>query len=172
MYVRLSKRHIIATLVAFAILGAIGSTAMQAQTQPSPNAILLAKQIIQLKGINGIIDPIARGVVEKVKSTIMQTNFMYQKDINEITVQLHKEFDGRSSELVDHTAELYASRFSEAELKQILTFYQSPLGQKMIVEEPKVLDEGLQEANGWADNLSIDIMARLRDEMKKRGHDI
>ena len=172
MYVRFSKRHVIATLVAFAIIGAVGSTSVQAQTQPSPNAILLAKQIIQLKGINGIMDPIARGVVEKVKSTVMQTNFMYQKDINEITVQLHKEFDGRSSELIDHTAQLYASRFAEAELKQILTFYQSPLGQKMIVEEPKILDETMQGASAWADNLSVDIMTRLREEMKKRGHDI
>jgi uncharacterized protein len=172
MYVRFSKRHVIATLVAFAILGAVGPAAVQAQTEPSPNAILLAKQIIQLKGINGIMDPIARGVVEKVKSVVMQTNFMFQKDINEITVQLHKEFDGRSSELIDHAAELYASRFTEAELKQILTFYQSPLGQKMIVEEPKILDESLQQANGWADKLSGDIMVRMREEMKKRGHDI
>ena len=74
----------------------------------------------------------------------MQTNFMFQKDINEISMQLHKEFDGRSSELVDHTAQLYASRFSEPELKQILTFYQSQLGQKMIAEEPKVIDQSLQ----------------------------
>ena len=48
----------------------------------------------------------------------------------------------------------------------------APLGHKMIVEEPKILDEGLQQANGWADKLSGDIMVRLRDEMKKRGHDI
>jgi hypothetical protein len=170
MYVRFSKRHVIAALAAFAILGLAGPAA--AQTQPSPNALLIAKQIIQLKGVNSLMDPISRGVVEKVKNLVMQTNFMFQKDINEITVQLHKEFDGRSSELIDHAAELYASRFTEAELKQILTFYQSPLGQKMIVEEPKILDESLQQANGWADKLSGDIMVRMREEMKKRGHDI
>jgi uncharacterized protein len=170
MYVRFSKCHVIAVLAAFAILGLAGPVA--AQAQPSPNAVLIAKQIIQLKGVNNIMDPIARGVVEKVKSVVMQTNFMFQKDINEITVQLHKEFDVRSSELIDHAAQLYAARFSESELKQVLTFYQSPLGQKMLVEEPKILDESLQEANGWADKLSGDIMGRMREEMKKRGHDI
>jgi len=170
MYVRFSKRLVIAALAAFAILGLAGPAA--AQAQPSPNALLIAKQIIQLKGVNNIMDPIARGVVEKVKSVVMQTNFMFQKDINEITVQLHKEFDGRSSELIDRTAQLYASGFTEPELKQVLTFYQSPLGQKMLVEEPKILDESLQQANAWADNLSVDIMSRLREEMKKRGHDI
>jgi hypothetical protein len=170
MYVRFSKRHVIAALAAFVTFGVAGPAA--AQAQPSPNAILIAKQIVQLKGVDNIMNPVARGVVEKVKESIMQTNFMFQKDINEITVQLHKEFDGRSSELIDHTAELYASHFTEPELKQILTYYQSPLGQKMIVEEPKILDESLQQANGWADKLSGDVMNRMRAEMKKRGHDI
>ena len=81
---------------------------------------MIAKQIVKLKGVDGIMDPIARGVVEKVKNVVMQTNFMFQKDINEITDQLHKEFDGRSGELVDVAAGLYASRFTEPELKQIL----------------------------------------------------
>jgi hypothetical protein len=170
MYVRFSKRHVIAALVAFVTFGVAGPAA--AQAQPSPNALLIAKQIIQLKGVDNIMNPIARGVVEKVKSVVMQTNFMYQKDINEITTQLHQEFDGRSTELVDQTALLYAARFTEPELKQILTFYQSPLGQKMIVEEPKILDDSMQQVNGWADNLSVDIMAKMRTEMKKRGHDI
>jgi hypothetical protein len=153
-------------------LGVVGPVAAQAPAQVSPNALLIAKQIVQLKGVSSVMDPIARGVVEKVKSTVMQTNFMYQKDINEITVQLHKEFDARSSELVDQTSQLYASRFTEPELKEILTFYQSPLGQKMIAEEPKIMDQSLQQVSGWADNLSIDILARMREEMKKRGHDI
>ena len=170
MYVRFSKRHVIAALTAFATLGLVGPAA--AQAQPSPNALLIAKQIIQLKGVNNIMDPIPRGVVEKIKSVVMQTNFVFQRDINDITVQLHKEFDGRSSELIDQTAQLYATRFTESELKQLLTFYQSPLGQKMLVEEPNILDESLRQASAWADNLSVAVMARLREEMKKRGHDI
>ena len=42
----------------------------------------------------------------------------------------------------------------------------------MIVEEPKIVDESLRQADGWANNLSIDVMAKMRSEMKKRGHDI
>jgi|SRR5579862_268468 len=169
MISRPAMRYVMAALVA---LTAIGIAVPAVAQTPSPGAILIAKQIVQLKGVNNMMDPIARGVVEKVKSVVMQTNFMFQKDINEITVELHKEFDGRSAELVDLTARLYASKFTEPELKQILIFYQSPVGQKMIVEEPKVIDDSLQQANGWADNLSVDIMAKMRSEMKKRGHDI
>jgi hypothetical protein len=158
-----------AALIALTAIGIAGPAAAQ---NPSPGAMLIAKQIVQLKRVDAMMDPIARGVVEKVKDTVMQTNFMFQKDINEITVQLHKEFDGRSAELVDVAARNYALRFSEPELKQILAFYQSPVGQKMIVEEPQIIDDSLKQAGGWADDLSVDVMTKMRSEMKKRGHDI
>jgi uncharacterized protein len=169
MIAHLAMRNVVAVLVALTAFGIAGPAAAQT---PSPGAMLIAKQIVQLKGVESIMGPIARGVVEKVKNSVMQTNFMFQKDIDEITGQLHKEFDGRSAELVDATARNYALRFSEPELKQILTFYQSSVGQKMIVQEPQIIDESLKQADGWADNLSVDVMAKLRSEMKKRGHDI
>ena len=84
----------------------------------------------------------------------MQTNFMWAKDINEVAARCTRNSTAASSELVDATARIYASHFTEAELKQILTFYQSPVGQKMIVEEPKALDESMADAGKWADNLS------------------
>jgi uncharacterized protein len=169
MIARFAMRNVVAALVALTAFGVAGPAASQS---PTPGALLIAKQIVQLKGVDKMMDPIARGIVEKVKNVVMQTNFMFQKDINEVTDQLHKEFDGRSAELVDITARNYASRFSEPELKQILTFYQSPVGQKMIVQEPQIIDESLKQADGWADNLSVDVMAKMRSELKKRGHDI
>ena len=143
MIARLSLRHVCCGKPGWPRMSRLprSATAVPAQSQqPSANAILIAKQIVQLKGVQQMMDPIARGVVEKVKNVVMQTNFMWAKDINEVTAQMHKEFDGRSSEMVDTAARAYASHFTEPELKQILTFYQSPVGQKMIVEEPKAIE--------------------------------
>src|SRR5579864_2078990 len=131
-----SMRHFVAAMIALAAIAATAPAPAQNQ-QPSASAVLIAKQIVQLKGVKQIVDPIAIGVVEKVKGIVMQQSFMWQKDINEVAAQLHKEFDGRSGEMVDSMARSYASHFTEPELKQILAFYQSPVGQKMIVEEPK-----------------------------------
>ncbi len=73
---------------------------------------------------------------------------------------------------MDASARIYASHFTEAELKQILAFYQSPVGRRMVVEEPKALDESMANAGNWGDNLSDEVIAKMRDEMKKRGHDL
>jgi uncharacterized protein len=173
MIARLPLRHVVAAIIALVAIAIVKpATAQAPAAKPTPGAMLLAKQIVELKGVKQMMDPVAIGVVEKVKSVIMQQNFMFQKDINEVTDQLHKEFDSRSNELVDTAARAYATHFTEPELKQILTFYQSPVGQKMIVEEPKAIEESMRDTAAWADDLSVDVMNRMRAEMKKRGHDI
>ena len=98
--------------------------------QPSPAAILLAKQIVELKGVKDVFEPLVRGVVIKTKNMFMQTNFMWAKDLNEVAVIVEKQYDSAVSELVDATARIYASHFTEQELRDLLTFYQSPLGRK------------------------------------------
>jgi hypothetical protein len=164
-------RCAIAALFALAVIGPRPAAA-QAAVQPSPASILLAKQIIELKDVRNIFQPLVRGVVAKTRDMFMQTNFMWAKDLNECAVIVEKQFDPRLNEVLDNTARIYASHFTEAELKELLTFYQSPLGKKMVAEEPKALDESMASAGKWADNLSLAVIDSMRVEMKKRGHDL
>ncbi len=165
-------RYLIAALVALAMLGTAQRASAQSAPPPSPGAILLARQILDIKHAKDIYRPLIRGVIVKTRDTFMQTNFMWANDLNEIAANLQKRYDPRVDELMDQAARIYATHFTEPELKQLLTFYQSPIGQKAIVEEPKVLDESMTNAANWADNLSLEVIDSMRAEMKKRGHDI
>jgi hypothetical protein len=69
-------------------------------------------------------------------------------------------------------AKRYAEHFTEAELNQVYTFYNSPLGAKLIKAEPEILDESMKYASDWADKLAQEVMTKMRDEMHKRGHDL
>src|SRR5271155_898184 len=143
-------RYVLVGLLAVAVAG-VATRPAAAAANPSPAAILIAKQIAQLKDVRALFDPLVRGVVDKVKNQFMQTNFMFAKDLNEIAANLQKEYAARAGELVDMTARIYAEHFTEAELKDVLAFYQSPVGRKMIVEEPKVVDESITRAGQWGD---------------------
>lgn len=167
-----SRRYRLLVLLALVLIGLSAPLQAQAPAQPSPAAVLIAKRIIVLKGVDKLFDPLVRGVVKKVRDQFMQTNFMWANDLNQVEAKLETQYAPRSSELVDSSARIYASHFTEAELKQILAFYQSPVGRKVIVEEPKALDESLAHAGAWGDNLSEEVIAKMRDEMKKRGHDL
>lgn len=171
MFASLLARRAGVALFALAVIGAATPVAAE-NPPPSPAAILIAKQIVEIKGVKQLFDPLVRGMVEKAKNMFMQTNFMLAKDLNESAAAVHKEFDPRVNELLDQTARIYAGYFTEPELKSLLAFYQSPLGQKVVVEEPKVLDQAVAFAGRWAEGLSDGVVARMRAEMKKRGHDL
>ena len=170
-------RYAAAALIIFAFAGAAGRAAAQgaapnAAHQPSPASIAIAKQILQAKHADSIFEPLIRGVVIKTRDFFMQTNLMWGKDLNEVADELIKQYSARTSELLNDAARIYASHFTEPVLKQLLTFYQSPLGQKTINEEPKAVDESMAMASSWADKLSEEVVDKMRAEMKKRGHDI
>jgi hypothetical protein len=169
--------YAMAALIALALAGTAGQASAQgaasnAVHEPSQAAVLLAKQILEAKHADKIFEPLIRGVVIKTRDFFMQTNFMWGKDLNEVADNLIKQYSVRSGELMNDAARIYASHFTEAELKQLLAFYQSPLGQKVIAEEPKTADESMAMAGSWADKLSEVVMSKMRAEMKKRGHDI
>jgi hypothetical protein len=170
-------RYAMAALIAFALAAMAGPAAAQGAApnvahQPSQAAIQMAKQILETKHADAIFDPLVRGVVVKTRDFFMQTNFMWSKDLNEVTDVLIKQYSTRTAELMNDAARIYASHFTEPELKQLLTFYQSPLGQKVIAEEPKAADESMSSAATWADKLSEEVINKMRAEMKKRGHDM
>jgi len=173
MIARLSARHALAAFVTLVLIAIAEPAFAQAPAQrPSPAAVLIAKQILEIKGVGVMYQPLVRGVIEKAKNQFMQTNFMLAKDLNEVAAKLERDYAVKVNELVDESARIYASHFTEVELKELLTFYQSPLGRKVIVEEPKALDESMASAGEFGQRLSDEVIPKMREEMKKRGHDI
>jgi hypothetical protein len=76
----------------------------------------------------------------------------------------------RLSELSGQVAKIYAEHFTEQELKDLLAFYKSPLGKKLLTEQPKVADASLRFAQDWANKLSDEVVEKMRAELKKKGH--
>jgi hypothetical protein len=159
-----------ATLLAFALV-AIVATA-QAQQKPSPAAIKLAQEILDLKNAAALFKPMVPGVIERVKGMLSQTNMNLRKDLDEVAANLNKVYAPRTAEMMNEFANAYASRFSEAELKELVTFYRSPTGKKSIVIEPQIFEAVLSGLQTWQDDFAEEVIGRFRVEMKKRGHDL
>jgi len=166
-----AARRTCATLFAFGLALTVGIVTADAQ-QPSPSAIATAKEVITAKGAAALYSPLVSGVIERTKLILLQTNPMLGKDLNEVAAKLHADYAPRSAEILNEVAKVYASRFTEQELKDTLAFYKSPLGRKLITEEPAILDQSMKTAQTWADNLAQEVIGKMRVEMKKRGHDI
>lgn len=162
-------RLVLAAAVAFTCLGVTGTARAQ---QPTPAALALAKELVVLKGGTAMFDPLIPGVIERAKETFVPTNPQLMGPLNQVAAQLNKEYAAKRADVITEVSKIYAEHFTEAELKEILAFYKTPAGRKMVTEEPKVIDQSLKAAQAWAVRFSDVVLQRFRVEMKKKGYDL
>ncbi len=146
--------------------------AAQQPKPPSPAAIAAAKEILALKNAHAMYANAVPGVVQQTKDALLQTNLNYQKDLNEVAVIVAQKLAGRENEIGDGMAKIYASVFTEQELKDLVTFYKSPLGQKLLATEPKAIQESMGFMQQWGRSFAEIVNGEFRAEMRKRGKQI
>jgi hypothetical protein len=153
-------------------LTALPATAQPAPKPPSAAALGYAKEILTMKNANAMYTGAVSTMVQRVKDTLVGRNLNYQKDLNEVSVVIAQSQAGRSSEIGETMARIYASDFTEQELKDIVAFYKSPVGQKLLVQEPKSILASSQFMQEWASRFAEDVNQMFRAEMHKRGKDL
>lgn len=160
-----TNRAVRLTTVAIAL--AVSGPVAFAQ-KSTPAAIAAGKELVAVTGATALFTPLVAGVIEQAKLLYLQQNPGLSKDLNEIADKLRADIMPRLSEINDEVAKLYAANFTEAEINSILAFYQSPAGKKMLLQQPQVVDSSMKFAQTWANNLSEEVVAKMREELKKR----
>ena len=138
----------------------------------SPAALAAAKEILALKNAGAMYANAVPGLVAQSRNALTQQNLNYQKDLDEVAVVVAKTLAGREKEIGEGMAQVYANEFTEQELKDLVTFYKSPLGQKLLSSEPRAIQFSMAYMNQWAQQFAETINGQFRAEMKKRGKDI
>jgi hypothetical protein len=154
---------------------AFSGTAAEAQTAPkpaSPAAIAAAKEILTMKNATAMYANAVPGIVQRTMDTLLANNLNYQQDLKEVAVVVAKNLAGREKEIGEGMAKIYATDFTEQELKDIVAFYKSPLGQKLLTQEPKSISGSMAYMNQWAQTFSEEVNGQFRAEMRKRGKEI
>jgi len=138
----------------------------------SPAAIAAAKEILAMKNASAMYANAIPNLVQQTKDQLLQSNLNYQKDLNEVAVIVAQKLAGREKEIGDGMAKIYANEFTEQELKDIVTFYKSPLGAKLLSTEPRAIQFSMSYMNQWAQSFAEVINCEFRGEMRKRGKQI
>jgi len=156
-------------------MAALPAAAQQAAAPPkaaSPAAIAAAKEILAMKNASAMYQNAVPNIVQQTKDTLLQTNLNYQKDLNEVAVIVAKNLAGREKEIGEGMAQIYANEFTEQELKDLVIFYKSPLGQKLLANEPRAIQSSMAYMNQWAQQFGEIVNGEFRAEMRKRGKQI
>ncbi len=175
---RLSRMLSAASLAFGVAVAGVPAVAQQAPAsapplkQASPTAIAAAKEILAMKNAGAMYASAVPNIVQQTRDQLMQSNLNYQKDLNEVAVIVAEKLAGREKEIGEGMAKIYANEFSEQELKDLVTFYKSPLGQKLLSTEPRAIQFSMSYINQWAQVFAETVNGEFRAEMRKRGKEI
>jgi len=143
------------------------------QLKPAtPACAAAAKEILQMKNAAAMYAQAVPNIVTQTKDQLMTTNLNYQKDLNEVAVIVAQKLAGREKEIGEGMAQIYCNEFTEKELVDLVAFYKSALGQKLLASEPRAIQFSMSYMNGWAQNFAEIVNGEFRAEMRKRGKQI
>jgi uncharacterized protein len=140
--------------------------------QPSPEHVALARAVLDFTGARSSFDGVLVKLLSDARNQIVRTRPTLQADVETALLDIGAKLKNSDEELVNQIAAVYAQKFTEAELKDIAAFYQSPAGKKLVAEMPSVLTKSYELMREYSQRMSVEVMSQLRAEMKKKGHDL
>lgn len=79
-----------------------------------------------------------------------------------IGIVMREEFDAAIPELLEKTAQIYASNFTEDELQDVIDFHESSTGKKFQKLTPQIIQESLKHGQAWGQAVETRAIKRLR----------
>lgn len=156
------KKHL--TAVAFAVAAALSClSAGYAADEVSPARMAIARELIVLSGLSNALsgENIAEMVTRQVKRSAPSIG---DDAIAELQRIAREEFDAGGAALREDMAKVYAVRFSEAELQEMVDLYKTDTGKHLAAETPALGNESARIAG----TINMKIMERFRAYMQNR----
>lgn len=131
-----------------------------------------ARALVVASGMSRSFSVVIPQFMDQIGASLTQTRPELSRDLHAVMAQLQPEFEKQADEMVDIAAQIYVKQLSEADLKAAVAFFQSPAGKQYVATQPAYLSELVTALQGWQGKISTDMMTRIREEMKKKGHQL
>jgi len=154
---------------AFALALMAGSVLAQTPSQPGAGHLAAARDLVLASGMQRSFDLVIPQLEERLRQSAL-TRPEIRKDLDAVLQSLKPEMEQQRQVMVNSAARVFAGQMNEAELKEIATFFKSPVGARYVQTQPAVLDALVREMQEWSETVAEYMLVRVRAEMGKRGH--
>jgi hypothetical protein len=143
-------------------------------TQPASDAkFAQARELVQLAGIDRGFQGFVPEMLRELNGNITRTRPELLADMGKVMSDIiTPEFMKRTNEMADQAARIVAGIMSDDDLKQTVAFLKTPAGKKYVDMQPQVMSAVIASLDAWNRQLAVEMMDRVRAEMKKKGHDL
>jgi uncharacterized protein len=150
----------------------IGLAAPVFAQEVAPEQLALARKYIDLTDRGAVFEVTVVETGIQTMQQIVQQNPEIIDETNDAITKIIQEYNGRKGELMDQFARVYALRFSLEELQTIVTFYESPTGQKLAQANSEINTDLQRVMQVFTGNLKREFFAKVRAELRAQNIEI
>ena len=138
--------------------------------EPTPSHLAAARELVVASGMSRSFDAVIPELASQLTATYTQTRPELAPDLKSVLKEIQPDFAKATDEMVDKAAHIFAQLLTEPEIKAAVTFFTSPAGKKYVQSQPFFFDEVVNAMQDWHRKIATQLMARVRAELKKKGH--
>ena len=144
--------------------------AADAQNAADPAALAKAKELLQASNLVAMRDQMVILVEAQIAALVRDANPGQDDKVDRAVADLIRPaLKRRIPEYLDLAAGVYADHFTRAELDQLITFYKSPLGQKLVREQAELVPDITKMSKAWINRVGNDVLKDAAADLTKRG---
>ena len=139
---------------------------------PDPGAEAAARELIDTMKLADQFKVMMPMIFRQIKPAIVQNRPEVDRDFDALAPKLMDSMNARLGELQNAVVLVYASNFTEAELRDLIAFYKSPTGQKFLQKTPFVAQQTMTAGQKFGQSAAADLQKQMREELRLKGHDL
>jgi uncharacterized protein len=159
--------RVVAVIMLITLLQTQGAAAMDAEKRANIEALL--KDTGMLANISRLIDLL----IPQIMGSLKKENRKIPDAVwDEFTGICTEEMKRSLPELEDPVITIYDDNFSADEIKQLVAFYQSPVGRKIVIQLPQLMQQSVTIGQSWGQQAGACAVERIRAAAKQKGYDL
>jgi len=141
-----------------------------AQNAADPVALAKAKELLQVSNLIAMRDQMVALVEAQIAALVLDANPGDDDKVDRaVSDVIRPALKRRIPEYLDLAAGIYADHFTRAELDQLVAFYKSPLGQKLVREQGELVPDMTKMSKDWVNRVGNEVLRDAADDFAKRG---
>ena len=129
----------------------------------------VARELMTVTGAKNSFDSMMGLVGAQITNLIASQNRGKEKLIRKIMGTILAEMSDRKDEIISKVAGIYAKQFTIPEMHEIIAFYKTPIGKKMVARLPVIMRESMRFGQAWGQKMGTDVFKRFKEKARDKG---
>ena len=168
----ITRLKAIAAAASLVLALGFGAAAPALSQEISPEQLALARKYVDLTNKGQIYEAVAAMTAAQTSQLLTQQNPEIGTVIDDTIGQVLETRRGKSGDLFDQIARVYAVTYTAEELQQIITFYETPVGQKLATNAQKVNQDTAKILSVFTQNFGTEFVREVKAKLKEQGYNV